>query len=517
MKHLLLQLTAFIEGNVSRVAVKDFIRTHPEPGDVGVLVDACKQWGIAHELGAIPVEELHLAPRYSVLLFPLFEDCLLLLGVEEGIAIVQHQEKGEMRLQVQSLQAHWTGSILLIDKDSPHTLPTGNPSLIQKPTFWLLAVALLLVALQLYAWGRIGALLLPVLGGMYCSVAAYFTGLGIRTGIAAQVCASGAKKNACTTVLQSPVAKVLGIPLSLAGLFYFGMHAMLLLTALSSPAQKSILQLDALLWYAALPVVIYSLAYQYFRLRSWCRLCLLIVTMLLLGMGLSMVVAPKELVPVAASLPYLSWTGVLCIMALLFITADSLARHWVVLKQAQRNYHHFLYDPDAVQARLSKSSRLDYFPEVLSLPGNSDLHPTQLLLSLHCSHCKRQYEELLPLCTGQQAPGMVVVLLPPQGAEEQEQVFLAIASAQDWAERLHYWYSSMQVHNAEKRFLKRYPVEQVDKEKGEQILSIFRDFAASHKINSAPRRYIQGLPIPAGEPVQALVWYREAISFTMEV
>ena len=395
MNHILLRLAYYIQAKSALGEIHAFIKSHPEPKGVSVLVDACRRWGIDYELGVISVHELHLVPRYSLLLFPRFEDHLILREETDGIAHVFHQQKGEINVQVESLQGHWSGSVLLIDAESEHHLPKGGASSLSKPMNWLAVIVLLLTGLQLYHWGQVGIMLLPVLGGMFFSVAAYLTGMGIGSKIAEQVCQSGDQKGACSTLLQSPSARVLGVPWSLLGVLYFGIHSLLMLSAVHSPAQESILTIDALLWFSALPVLGYSLYFQFFLLRAWCRLCLLIGLMLLTGMALTSLLIPIAIGEVHAALPYLLWSLLFVLMVLALIAGHTLACKWITLKQDQRGYHAFLYNPAAVQARLSQSSQLDYFPDLLALAGSESQPILQIVLSLHCSHCKRLFDDLM--------------------------------------------------------------------------------------------------------------------------
>lgn len=94
-----------------------------------------------------------------------------------------------------------------------------------------------------------------------------------------QVCQKGASLN-CTAVMNSKAAKVFGISLSSIGATYFiGMLLVLLTGGVYDPGVLQVLSWVNVL---ALPVVLFSVYYQWKVVKQWCVLCLLFMLLLVL-------------------------------------------------------------------------------------------------------------------------------------------------------------------------------------------------------------------------------------------
>lgn len=113
--------------------------------------------------------------------------------------------------------------------------------------------------------------------GIFISIAILKQEIGLHTKIGDALCSSTAKTKDCDAVLSSNGAKIFKeFKLSDLSLIYF---LSLILTSIFIHPNNSILFSVSII---ALPIVIYSIYYQYFVTKSWCFLCLTIGAVLVL-------------------------------------------------------------------------------------------------------------------------------------------------------------------------------------------------------------------------------------------
>jgi uncharacterized membrane protein len=96
------------------------------------------------------------------------------------------------------------------------------------------------------------------------------------------ICTGGEKTN-CSAVLNSKGSKIWGISWSEVGFFYFSaMVLYLLLPGMSFEEKRSIITYTLLFSSVYIP---FSILYQLFAVKQWCRLCLIIQLILLTGLA----------------------------------------------------------------------------------------------------------------------------------------------------------------------------------------------------------------------------------------
>ncbi len=119
--------------------------------------------------------------------------------------------------------------------------------------------------------------LLLSLAGIIISIAIIKQELGLQTKIGDAFCSSAKKNKDCDAVLTSNGAIIFeSFKLSDLSLVYF--TGLLLASIVLSPSSSLLYSLSLI----SLPVVIYSIYYQYFVTKSWCFLCLTIGGILVL-------------------------------------------------------------------------------------------------------------------------------------------------------------------------------------------------------------------------------------------
>ena len=184
-------------------------------------------------------------------------------------------------LDVNTFLGTWSGVVLLAEK----TEQSGEPDYEKhRKAAWvnrgekilLGGICLILLCLLLGKQTQLPTLYLLLstlfnLMGLYVSWLLLLKQIGIQNEIGDKVCSLFNRKSSCNDVLQSPGAKFLGIiGLSEIGVSYFLSSLLLLLTCPENVAYYALVSL------LALPFTLWSVCYQWLKVRIWCPLCLIV-------------------------------------------------------------------------------------------------------------------------------------------------------------------------------------------------------------------------------------------------
>ena len=268
---------------------------------------------------------------------------------------------------------------------------------------WAVAVAgglLLLEPLLHLPGGLLAGHYLLALVGLAVGGLLFANSLGAATQLVEEFCGGGSQAG-CEEVLEASPLQLFGLfTLSDAAIAYFAWQVgVLALATLASgllPGAYSVLGLAAL---AGLPVVVFSVYYQYAVAKAWCRLCLLVGAVLLGQAALaSYGFAYGDLTLVAAGLPALLLN--LSIGLLVVCGMVVLVKQWGLrYRSAQQN---------EVELQRAKNS-LPLFTSALLAQPRADLSafdqemvlgnpaaPLEIVLvsSLFCAPCKKAHEQL---------------------------------------------------------------------------------------------------------------------------
>lgn len=192
--------------------------------------------------------------------------------------------------------SRWAGVALLVEKNEDSAEPGIEERLMKKRLktmlFTVLSIAAALwLVLDLF-FGEVASLnedlplitttgyLLLKATGMVVSLMLLWHEIDKNNPTIQKFCTGGVNTD-CNAVLDSPAFKFAGgaISLSSLGFSYFFAGFLLLL---SGSFSTSVLTLLGLLSMMDLPIVIWSFYYQAFRVKKWCRFCLLVQGILLL-------------------------------------------------------------------------------------------------------------------------------------------------------------------------------------------------------------------------------------------
>jgi nitrate reductase NapE component len=210
-----------------------------------------------------------------------------------------HDEMGKtFKVSREDFLNTWTGVVLAVEKNDNSAEPGIEESIRKEEIQTFLIAGMVLFALIAvgfgwndlmgtgYGFATAGFLLLK-LSGLGISGLILWREIDKDNPLVQKFCSGGAKAD-CNTVLDNKnfnIADGAIGPGSLAFAYFFA-GSLMLVTQLPS---VSLLPTLAWLSLATLPVIVISFYYQAFKLRKWCRLCLILIGVLLLEMAVGWV------------------------------------------------------------------------------------------------------------------------------------------------------------------------------------------------------------------------------------
>jgi len=402
----------------------------------------------------------------------------------------------------------WTGVVLAVEK-SEHAAEPGIEAHLQreKSQNFLIAGMVLFALIALgFGWSeqmgtgyRIAAagLLLLKLSGLSVSGLILWREIDKDNPLVQKLCSGGSKAD-CNTVLDNKAFKFADgaiSPGSLAFAYFFA-GSLLLLTQLSSPV---LLPTLAWLSLATLPVVVISFYYQAFRIKKWCRLCLILIAVLLLEMALARALQfyqyPIGLPAVAA-------------FALFFIAA---LLGWIYLKPIldakdklytyKRNLKKLKNDPVIFDSLLSRSKKINNPTRDLGilLKNESPRYQVIKLCNPYCGPCAKAHPELEGLVEDGSIDLQIIFF--PNGSMDDLHArtishLLAINSKGDpkvTQVALDQWYGAEKKDYAV--FAERYPMNGELNQQQEKLLAM-KTWCEKEGITHTPTIFINGFKLP---------------------
>jgi uncharacterized membrane protein len=319
-------------------------------------------------------------------------------------SLAGHDETGKaFNVNRENFLNIWTGVVLAVEKNE-HAAEPGIAERLQKEriqTFLVAAMVLFASFAVGFGWPDLmrtgygiatAGFLLLKLSGLGVSGLILWREIDKDNPLFQKLCSGGGKAD-CNTVLDSKAFKFADgaiSPGSLAFAYFFA-GSLILLTQLTS---QSLLSTLAWLSLATLPVVVISFYYQAFKIKKWCRLCLILIGILVLEMALSLA-GQSYLTPI--SLPDLSAVAFLFIAILL---------GWVYLKPIldakddlhtyKRNLKKLKTDPIIFDTLLSRSKKLRYPTDGLGiiLKNKSPKYQVIKVCNPYCGPCGKAHPEL---------------------------------------------------------------------------------------------------------------------------
>lgn len=368
------------------------IVSHPDYPSLLSIADTLERLGIEYQIGEVEnnVEELPLP-------------CVLQLD-RSGGELLFVKDKNDLEFHRADLQK-WNNIILKINATDSIADEENNKRLTrekkQKKLIISMGVALmgLFVLPSLISGVSLLELLfgLTVIAGIVMGYLLLAKNLGITFKPVETFCNAGKRTN-CDRILNAEDANLFGIfTFTDAAASYFGFQffiaGLIIPLAPDSGAYWSGLAVASVF---TLPVIGYSIYYQQFKAKTWCRLCLLVDGILAIQAGLiaAFYVNGYFATADAALLPlFLSLSVFAAILSAIILFKN----HYEKTKESARaetSAKRVKYDPKVFTSLLFNEDRVDATPFQQEMRLGSSSAPIQILmiLNLHCHPCSIAFE-----------------------------------------------------------------------------------------------------------------------------
>ncbi len=337
------------------------------------------------------------------------------------------------------------------------------------------------------------ALVFAHVAGLTFSVLLMRQELNIKTRFTDKLCHIASNTD-CDAVTKSKASKIFG-PITWvdAGVAYFTGG---LVSLFISPITDT-LELLLLVSIFALPYPVFSIMYQWLKIRKWCPFCLsvqftiIFEAVLAFGVLNIQAISIKTVFPV--SLIFLAVFLFVLLTKFLYLS-DKEKRH------AKLELLKIKRDPDIFLHKLLKGERIDIPDDknALIFGDNQSNVSVTVFLSFHCSACAKRFGSILELIEKKYKIKVQIVLSPGKDENKisfMKTVFRMMLSGQNHEilEKLDIWYKTERS--------KRHELLETDQDNGiiegfEEMVEYNSMLFRTEKIVSVPSVYINGYPLP---------------------
>lgn len=152
-------------------------------------------------------------------------------------------------------------------------------------TFSSLALLIIMALFKSFSWINL-ALMSTSLVGLITAYAVVLRELGVKVPIVQGFC-GGNGDSKCDNILNSKKFKMFGVKLSDAVMVYFLFQCLFITLGLTlSLYYNAIVLILASISLLTIPIVLFSVYFQHFKAKAWCRLCMVVDVVLVIQSGL---------------------------------------------------------------------------------------------------------------------------------------------------------------------------------------------------------------------------------------
>lgn len=394
MEKVVIQFLKFLNIPISGRYVERLILDHPDFPSLLSVSDVFNQLGINHAVTRIQKDSVH------DLEFPY----LVPLDKSRGNILII-KDASDLRKHHTLLNEEWGGAVLLVeptkeiqDKQN-NELYAKEKSINRNSAIIILALAGLLLMAGFYLTTIENIILTLSVAGVIVGYFLFTKELGISYAPLDAFCNVGKDIN-CDRVLKSDIT-MLGLNFSDAVLTYFLFQSIIIGMSSIVASRQIILPILSIPGLFTLPVVVFSVYYQYVVVKTWCRLCLLvdgllIIQALVFGYGLYMGlltinISLAVLMPMAATALFVHLT---------VVTSKVVIGHFQKLVQLDSD-NRIKYNPEVFTTLLRQQKKVDGEPFDYEMQVGNPFAQIKIIMvsSLHCNPCKLNHEVVHQLVT----------------------------------------------------------------------------------------------------------------------
>jgi hypothetical protein len=372
---------------VSEKYVQKLIASHPDFPSLLSISDTLTRLGINHAARRVKKDEL-IEIAYPYLL-PVGNNVLL---IKSAADLTKHNTDLD----------YWTEVVLQAEPTNQTKDKLNNELHARETTISKLGVSLLVLLGGLLAYLFITSfsvtsflLLVTSFAGVAVGYLLLAKELGVTYAAVDAFCNAGKNTN-CDRVLKADI-KLFGIGLSEAVITFFIFQSITLILAQALPkSSQGYFAVLAALSLVTLPIIAFSVYYQYFVAKTWCRLCLIVVAILVVQFvvfGSSYVTGVTKLITYIPMAHLLASVLLFASIGLLILLIKAYTEHANKLEKVGMYGNRVKHSIPVFTHLLLQEQKIDDTPfKNEMLLGNPDA-PVKLLMvtNLYCNPCKNAH------------------------------------------------------------------------------------------------------------------------------
>lgn len=502
MEKIISEFLQSIKIPVSERYVRKIIASHPDFPSLLSIADTLQRLGINHAVGRIEKETLVDLPYPYLLPIDKGRGDILLIKSKQDL--VKHKNDLEQ----------WSGIVLQAEPPKK-TIDNTNHELFLKERRsrqYAIALLALLAILLLFPFvssfsGLAFTLLITSLAGAVMGYFIFAKEVGVTYTLVDAFCNPGkAAINSCDTILKADIS-LLGIKFSDAVLTYFIFQALALGFVQALP-QANISFITVLAWLSVvtLPIMLFSLYYQYFVAKAWCRLCLMVVGIL----AIQLFVFAMDYFNSSAYLPGNVSFASAIVLAVLFaviglavLLIKSMIEHGNQLSAVGANGNRVKHNARVFTYLLEQQKRIDDRPFEKEMRVGSPAAPIQITMvsNLYCNPCKLKHAVVDQLVAMYPDKVSVTLRFVKSGKDVgsvgqllgywHQAIHGKEGEFQNTADLMHDWFEIWDLQ----KFIKKYPLIPNDAEV-EKLETQHYAWIADTEVNQTPTFFINGYGMP---------------------
>lgn len=385
--------------NIDLEEFKFQVETHPDFPSLYAFSDTLSFFKIDNLAARVENEDIDYLPdTFIALLQPEQERSFLAFVEKKNNQYVYIKDNKKATLTQTDFTKLWKNIVLVVEQ-TEHTIITDAK---KNKTLW--PVLITLSALITLSIGNVTnfrfeslSLLTLIFSGIYLTFEALKQVFGVDSSFASAVCGTGVTSASnCESVITSKNSKLFfNISLSdLSVIFFFGQLITLYAMSISGYLQN-FLNYSWMTSLVTIPVILYSIYYQWRIEKQWCTICLLIIGVFVLQTGLFAWYGSKTSIEMNILSLVIFLFGFI-ITALLWSIIQPTINSYFDLKSSQLKGLRFKRNYSLFKSALIDSKQYDYSTLESSIQiGNPNAKlKISMVTNLFCSFCVEAHKNL---------------------------------------------------------------------------------------------------------------------------
>jgi len=498
-------------------SLTDYIKSHPAYPSLKSICDFFKEMNIQNYALRLDRSDLDNIGRTFIAHFKESKVIFVYLFDEENV-VYADKLKGKKIMPTSLFFEKWDGVVIIIDPDEL----SGESDYNDKRKVEITEKALLPAVILLFVFAVIygimenkffssppgGNVFLVLISahvvGLVFSVLLMRQELDLKTRFTDRLCHIVSNTD-CDAVTKSKASKIFG-PITWAdvGAAYFtgGLLSLFLVPFAGT------LELLFLVSIAALPYPVFSILYQWLKIRKWCPFCLSVQFVIIFEAVIAIRTLNLKALNIKPVFPvFLIFFAVflfVMLTKLLYVSGREKSHLKLELLKIKR-------DPDVFLHKLRKGERIEIPGDknALVFGDNGSSVSVTVFLSFHCSACAKRFGSILELIERNHKIKVQLVLSP--GADENsislmKTIFKMKMSGQnrEILEKLDIWYKT----ERSKRHELLGTVQDTDIMEGfEEMMDYNSMLFRTGKVTGVPSVYVDGYPLPTNYTLDDLKYH----------